>query len=356
MQLTGVGRLTARVGTACILAGGALALCATGAQAAAAALTNHQISGISGAISCLTASRCVVVGYGARGAQSHGDVVALTNGKQGRISVVPASEHLDSVSCPARAGCWAVGPQNSGANLVFVKIGPTGKVAKALKISEPAGVSIGQISCVSMTSCAVVGNNIFVTPNPIEIGTWTGKKLTLHKVAGVHGSTTTIVEGISCWQASCLAVGYYDLKPPNSTGFLLPMTNGKPGKQHTVGNDLFYGVSCVSSSRCYADGFFAHGAGLVVTVTHGVATHTQMESAVVTGIECVGGNCRAAGEELGGSSYYGVIVTLSSGANKGSPVVDKAVAGFDGPDTIAKRGNGFAAVGPAQKGGSEVAT
>ncbi len=354
MRLRGIVRLTARVGTACLLAGGAVALSATGAaQAAATSVSNHKISGIEGAISCLTASRCVAVGYGAH----HGQVVTLTNGRQSRVTTVASSESLYAVSCPSSAGCWAIGPQNGGANLVLVRIGSTGKVTRALKVNEPFGASIGRISCASMSSCGVVGNNIFVTPAAIEIGTWNGAKLSVHKVAGAKGSTDTIVEGIACKKASCLAVGYYDLKFPKTAGFLLTMTHGKTGKQHLVGNDFFYGASCVSASKCYTAGFAGHAAGIVVTVKNGVATHTQTESADVTGIECVGGLCRAAGEELGGSTYYGVIVTLANGTNKGTPVVDTAVGGFDGPNTIASRGSGFAAIGPAQSGtATEVAT
>jgi hypothetical protein len=352
MQLRAVGHVSATVGVACVLAAGALALSASRAQAAPAALTNHPISGIEGAISCMSASRCVAVGFGARGA--HADVVALVNGKQGHVSVVAASPDLYSVSCPSSAGCWALGPQNSGANLVFVQIGPSGKVTRTMAVSDPFGASIARISCVSMKSCAVLTNNIFVTPAAIEIGTWTGTQLTLRKVAGKQGSTATIGEGISCWKTSCLAVGYYELGDGNSTGFLLTMNRGKPGKQHFASGDFFFGVSCVSSAKCYVAGFFGPAAGIVVTVTNGVAGHTQHETADPFGIECVGRTCRSSGEELGGLTFHGVITTLFNGANKGRPVVDKAIGGFDGPDTIAMRGNGFAAVGPAAKGGGSV--
>ena len=348
MLLRRVGRFAAKVGTACILAGGAFALSATGAQAAPAALTNHPVSGTSSAISCMTASRCVAVGYGARGAHGHGDVVALTGGKQGRISVVAASVHLDSVSCPSSAGCWAVGLQNGGANLVFARIGAAGRVAGVAKVAVPFGVQISTISCVSMTSCGVLGDNNLMSPAPIEIGTWSGKRLTLHKVAGAHGSTATNSEGIACKQAACLAVGYY-LKSPKISGFLLTMNHGKPGKQHLVSNDYLYGVSCVSPAKCYAAGVVAQAAGVVVTVTHGLATHAQMETADVSGIECAGATCRASGEEPGGSSYYGVIVTLSNGINTGMRSVDTGVAGFNGPNTIARRGGGFAAIGPTPR-------
>ncbi len=353
MLLRRLGRVAATVGTACTLAGGALALSVTGAQAASAALTNHPISGNENAIACMTASRCVAVGSGARGSNGHGDVVALTGGRPGHISAVAASQTLESVSCPSSAGCWAIGLQNGGANLVLVRIGAAGRVAAVLKVSEPSGVSISSISCASMTSCGVLGNNIFVIPNAIEIGTWNGKKLTVHKVAGKRGSTGTVVGGISCWKASCLAVGYYSLTSPNPAGFLLPMSHGKPGKQHLVRNDFFYGVSCVSASRCYTAGSAGQAAGIVVTVNRGLAGHVQTETADFSGIECAGVTCRASGAAAGG---HGVIVRLSSGKNAGPPVADTSVDGFNGPYTIAKRGGGFAAIGPAARGGgSEVA-
>jgi len=342
----------ARVGISCTLAGSALALSATG-SAQAAALSNNKISGIDVAISCMTASRCVAVGDGAH----HGQVVALTNGKQTRVSTVGAAEHLYSVSCPASAGCWAVGPQNTGANVVLVKIGSTGKVTKSIKVTVPAGASLTRIACVSMSSCELVGTNIFFTPFALEIASWNGKKLSVHRLAGLKGSTDATLEGVSCWRASCDAVGYYFHNVSKITGFILTISRGKAGKVHTANNDSFYGVSCVSSSKCYTAGFVSGAAGVVVTLTNGVAGHAQAESADVSGIECAGATCRASGLELGGALYYGVIVTLSNGVAKGSPVVDMAINGFDGPQTIAKRGDGFAAVGPQQKGtGSEVAT
>ena len=90
-------------------------------------------------------------------------------------------------------------------------------------------------------------------------------------------------------------------------------------------------------------------------MTHGLATHAQMETADVSGIECAGATCRASGEEPGGSGDYGVVVTLNNGINTGTQLVDRGVAGFNGPNTIARRGGGFAAIGPNSKGGSEVA-
>jgi len=56
-----------------------------------------------------------------------------------------------------------------------------------------------------------------------------------------------------------------------------------------------------------------------------------------------------------GNSYWGVIATLTGGKLTATQI-DSAVGGFDGFDNVARIGNFFAAVGPAQHGGSEVST
>src|SRR5260370_28015125 len=71
--------------------------------------------------------------------------------------------------------------------------------------------------------------------------------------------------------------------------------------------------------------------GIVVTVTNGVAGHSQRETTDPFGIECVGRTCRSSGEKLVGPTFYAVIVTLSNGTNKGTPVVDKAIGGSQRP-------------------------
>jgi hypothetical protein len=336
-----------------MLGAGVLALSATGAaQAAPAAIANHKVAGTQSAISCLTATRCVAAGEAPHG---HGDVVSVDNGRPGPITIVRSAAQIYAVSCPSSAGCWALGVQNSGAHAVLVKIESTGKVSKSLTVTVPAGVGIVGISCVSMTSCEVAGGN----GHTLEVGTWNGSKLHLYSAKGPRGSSLPSLYAVSCWHATCAAVGYANDANGTYTGLILITSRGKPVKLHTAKNDNLYGVWCASAKRCYAVGYLSRGLnpGIVLTLNYGAVAHTQQtQPAEVFGIECDGPTCRASGRENGGNPYLGVIVTLVNGTTTGTQT-DKAIDGFDEGDFIARRGNGFAAVGPQQKGnGSLVAT
>ena len=345
MQRSGVGRLTARVGTACLLAAGALALSAPGAQAAGG-LTNHKISGYDNAISCMTASRCVAVGA----SNNRGLVVSLDNGKQSHATPV-AAQDLDSVSCPSAAGCWAVGLGLNDSGLVLVKIGPTGQVAKQIKETAPYANLLNWISCAGISSCEVVGTDVVATPSAPEIASWNGKKLTIHRLAAPKGSTSSDVAGVSCWRTTCYVVGSYTYGDDELAATVLTVTNGKPGKVHTLAGDGLVGVSCVSASTCYAAGHAELAEGVLFTVTNGVPGHVHSESADMYGIECAGATCHSSGTGSSGA----VLVTLRNGVPAGAPVADPAIDGFSGTDSIAQCGTGFAAVGPATAGiGSDV--
>jgi hypothetical protein len=310
-------------------------------SAAAVTVSNHQVSGIMAAISCLTRSRCVAVGYG----KHRGQVVVLVNGRQAGVSYVPAG--LFSVSCPSRSGCWAIGVRKGGADLV--QLSRAGKVTRQITAKVPSSVSLLQISCVTMTSCEIVGDNPSIVGNfnlgTIEVASWNGKKLKVTN-AGTAGAIV-YGEGTSCWQTNCVVVGTVQLDSTTAAGFILTIKRGKPGKLNLtkLKRDFLVAVSCVSSSTCYA----ASSDGFVVTLKNGVAGFEQSEPVGLTSIECAGATCRAVGQN--------VIFTLTNGVATGSSVVDKAVSGFRGPNCIARRGNGFAAIGSAHtRGASEVVT
>jgi len=352
MQLKAIGQLLARVGTAFALASGACALMAAGT--AQAAVTSHKLSGIETQISCLSSSSCVAVGE--RG--NRGSVITLKNGTQSHTATLRGSSLIYSVSCPSKSGCWAIGDPKSGAGAYLVKINSAGRVTSARTIGVPAGADLGRISCSSMSSCEVVGTDIFVSPTAIEIGTWNGSKLHVYRVKGVKGGVALSMEGISCWHADCEAVGDV-LAGSSEHGLILTTRNGRPGKLHKASDYSLYGVSCVSASRCYAAGYRAASpAGLVVTVSGGVAGHLQTTAGDLFGIECAGSKCVAAGEVLNteppaSQIYDGVLLTLSGGTATGSPQVVAASGGYSG---IASRGGrGFISIGaPPSGSGTEV--
>jgi len=355
----GAGRAVARLAAAVVLAGSALALSATGSaqaavaghQQAAAKVKNYKLSGLQFYLSCMTATRCVAIGDSGSG---HGTVLPISNGKQGHLTTVTASLGLYAISCPSSAGCWAIGT-DAGRAPLLLKISPTGLVAQTITPSVPPHVVLDAISCVSMTVCGVAGSYQVrpSTPGSIEIGSWNGTKLSLHRVANPKGTQTAIYK-ISCYRSYCEAVGYANSGTSAVSGLVLTTSGGKPGKVRLTKNDAFDAVSCVSTSRCYADGNRRGGGGVIVTVTKGVASHPQTTGSTdLFGIACHGTFCTASGEVQPpkGSRFVGALITVSSGKIKGSELRVRASAGFN---DVATRGSGkgFAAIGPAPKSGS----
>jgi hypothetical protein len=308
------------------------AVAALAGNAPAVAVSNHQIPGHEAAISCLTATRCVAVGY-----QTHrgGQIVVLVNGKKAGNSRLPPGQGLLAVSCPTRLGCWAVGVRKGGLN--FVKLGPHGTITRLMAVTGRgiAAARLNQISCVSMTSCELVGSGFFNTGAPsVQLASWNGRKLRLTPDSDNGNFLVKDVGGLSCWQTTCVTVGTTISDSTHDFGFILTIKHGTPGKvDFGPANKWFLSaVSCVSSSTCYAV-----GSGVVVTVTDGAYGSVQPESAGAGTIECARTTCWAAGIHT--------LEKITSGAVTGSHVTDTAVLAFTG---IARRGTGFAAIGEAR--------
>jgi hypothetical protein len=310
------------------------------------AVTSHTLSGHETSVSCLTASRCVAVGSW----RHHGTVATLAGGAQSHIAVLNGAAVIDSVSCASASGCWAIGHPDHGAGAYLVKISSSGRPAAERTLQVPAGTTLGSIWCASMTSCQVAGaNNRLVgadnrrRPAAIEIGTWNGRKLQLHRVP-VTDSTQVSISGISCWHSDCEAVGSALLASAD-TDLVVTTAGGKPGALNADSGYALSAISCVSATTCYAV-----GAAALVTLTSGVPADPQAVTGSWHAIECTGGHCEAAGGEAFGAAYADALVSLAGGT-AGSPVIVRVGHGFSG---IAARGSsGFIAIDSRSNGGSE---
>jgi len=312
-------------------------------------LTSHSLTGNETAVSCESASLCVAVGW----RHDHGVVVTLRNGAQSHALVLRGSSVLDSVSCRP-SGCWAIGLPEHGHGAYLVKVSSTGRPSEEQTVPVPAAVSLGPISCSSMTSCEIAGTDNHVDPAAIEIGTWTGTRLRLHTVT-VTGTRFVTIPGVSCWHNSCVAVGYTRIRSRAKNNLILQISHGRPGPLFDADNGFYITrVSCVSATTCYAAG----GAKLY-TITNGVPSDQQVvpgaeNSLGFTGIECVGTVCEAAGEEESGYPFFGVLVSLSDGSAGPPTFPVNQSGGYTGIATRA--GIGFIAIGPGPGGHGTVDT
>jgi hypothetical protein len=344
-----VAVLAGRFGLVGVLVCGALAFAGTPAQASA--LNEVRVSGVQTDVSCLSSKLCVLAGCDNHGV---GDLIPLLGGVPGRLSTVAGTQGIYGVSCPSASGCVALGRTSNDIGAMLISINGSGLLTKTVSVKVPSGVTLDRIACTGVHSCEVAGTDIFVS-HAVEVGSWNGHTLSLHRVGAPAGSTDTVVEGVSCSGTACEVVGYAE-KVAVVKGLIVTISHGKPTGLHVVPGDSLYGVSCTSATLCYASGFNQSG-GLILTVKRGVASAPAHVASDLSGIACRGTACTAVGEQLPPppttAAFYGSLVTVSSGKVIASQLVP-ASGGYN--SVAAARGGFFAAVGSAQGAGSEVTT
>ena len=323
--------------------------------AAGGPLGNYRITGVERAIACLTAHRCVAVGRG--GGTAPGQVVTVVGGKQTGVSVVRSASDLFAVSCPNRFGCWAIGrPRAGGRKFVLVKISGAGSVTSVTMVGVAAGTTLSSISCTAMTTCEIFGTNLpGIYINEYFLAALTGQKLLEPSLAGDNIYANP--GGISCFHVACVAVGWWvsGSNVGSSGDAILTTKYGLLEEVATVGGPGLASVSCASSSICYATGL---NRSVVITLDDGAqGNRHSLPIQSPSSIECAGTTCWAAG--LSDSNpNVDAFVMITKGVPAGSPITDTAINAA--PPAITRRGNGFAAIGPATNGGpknvSEVVT
>jgi len=323
--------------------------------ASASTLASHVIPGFQEGVSCLSRSLCVVVGYNNH---STGDVVVLRDGVPVRQVAVPGSKSFYSVSCSQGAGCVAAGQNTDATQLMLVTLDASGAIVSTKSLTLQAGVTLTRISCITTSSCALSGDNIFVSPTGLDIGHWDGHAVTVSQVPAPSGASASSLEAVSCSGTTCVAVGSAS-KGVNVYGLILRSVDWAKPQLEVVPGDSIYGVSCVSVVTCYASGFTRTG-GIVMPVTKGKAGPVATVGADLMGITCRSSTCVSAGEKLAPpgapatDNYYGALVTTVSGKITSSELV----ADSGGYSNIAQYGGSFAALGASQGRllGSEVTT
>lgn len=336
----------------------AFALAAGCASAEAESVKSVHVSGSEATVSCLSAKLCVLGGHTNSGS---GALVKLRDGVPIDYYKVKNTTIVYGVSCPSAAGCVAVerptglgpfGLSSPGVSTKLTIINGSGTPTKTIPLTLPAGVTLGRIACTSMHSCELAGESVFSKPEQLAFGSWNGHRLSVRYMRALSGLDLNPGD-ISCANSTCVLVGSA-MKNGITDGFAVTIHDGKPTGDHLIKRDPLFGVSCTSSTFCYASGEDSSGDGAIVPLTRGVAGKPISASGPISGIACRGRDCIAAGAlpVPGEGITYGAILTLSSGAVTGS----QAIPDSGGFDSVAMADRSFAAVGPANPSGSEVAT
>ena len=239
-------------------------------------------------VSCTSATNCYAVGFNEA---ADGVVVHLEGSSQTPI-VVPLVDAFTGVACVSATLCYAVGTEHNnkkGAVVATISKNEVIRTKIVPKLSTPFG-----IACHSASSCVAVGVGLSVLPggpgtdvtvsHGIPGKVWTSKTASFAGVAcpsattcyagavnGVGAVVVTLKRGapsairkdpsvsqlgaLACVNVkTCLAVGGRVSSSGSTSGALVRLTGGVPGKATFSGPATFDAVSCSSNGACVAVG------------------------------------------------------------------------------------------------------
>jgi hypothetical protein len=314
------------------------------------ASTKDRIVGIS----CPEASACV--GVGSEFVSSFVDVsrTFLWNGTSWSASSKPApagamTSKLVNVSCSAAGVCTAVGDYSTGGpHMPFAARYASGSWT-VQSVPFPAGssyVELEDVSCASATSCVAVGKRLEKSVEIPYIAAWNGTSWSSQTPAGANnlfgisctasnacmavgsgpeverwnGSSWSVLSdpanaatlsGVSCLSASeCTVAGRGEDGQPFASKWNGSSWTQLPEAPRLAWSELaeFEDISCPSSSKCYAVGYYTSGGnlGLLAADWNGTSwtLHDVPKSAstgILRSVSCATiTSCQAAGVGLSG--------------------------------------------------------
>lgn len=278
-------------------------------------------NGVLFGASCPTVSTCVAAGqYGTSG------------GGQNAMAQEPASpawtlqspsaggkNRFNAISCTAAAWCMAVGFQNTSSTLAMTANGPG--YATWTNASAPAGSNLNGVSCLEKAGgghwCMAVGRS--GSAGLVEVynaGTWTTLAAPFVPLTGYT------INGVSCRSTTWCAItgdalggGTHSAITQiwNGTSWTVDFPTKPPGTTESIG----YGISCVSTTECYAVGeAFAPGTMPFAAKSDSTTTWTTQATplapgaagATLRGVSCPATNrCEAVGWSLFGGTPTGLV-------------------------------------------------
>ncbi len=248
--------------------------------------------------SCANAQQCVAVGISIQNINTTSTFSPLVESWDGSTwtlgpqAPVPSGDGggLFAVSCVNGADCWAVGAilgvagnGNPSATLIENWNGSSWSIVPSPTPTGPGvqGAVLQGVTCVSATSCVAVGFSTDNTGANLQavIEQWDGSTWTLVPGADT-GQAFEQLSGVTCVGADdCWAVG--NAGPVQQNPNFLPIFPGAVGDQglieHWDGSSwsvapsatepspnggFLYGVTCVSSSDCWASGATTDTSGM----------------------------------------------------------------------------------------------
>ena len=274
-------------------------------------------------VSCVSSTDCWAVGYYSNGTAQ--TLIEQWSGTSWSIVTSPntsttQSNGLQGVSCASSSDCMAVGDyQNSSSyeqTLIEQWNGTSWSIVTSPNTSTTQNNQLYGVSCTSLSFCMAVG--LAFTNTLVE--EWNGTSWSIvGSVDGVSG-TSNYLEGVTCTSASfCVAAGIFATGGTSYWETLIEQWNGTSWTLDTSpnsgGQNYLYGVSCTSTSFCVATGYGQFGTTYWQTLVEewngsswSIVTSpntSTTENNYLYGVSCVSSSdCWAVGD------YGGAIQTL----------------------------------------------
>ncbi len=232
---------------------------------------NNELSGYTGnflGISCGSSTSCVIIGETEKSGELRSEKVQESSGHWGLTyeSVATPSGatqlELGAVSCSSSTFCMAVGSYYNEGRKDLVETWNGSAWSVQSPPSEGNGTNaMRSVSCSSATSCVTVGE----LSSKATAEHWNGTGWSLITPSNPTGAVGASLESVSCSSStSCMAVGdFHESGKEDKT--LTESWNGSawsvkssPNPSESKEGSVLLGISCVSSTSCFAVGDYSN--------------------------------------------------------------------------------------------------
>ena len=274
------------------------------------------------AVACASTTECWAVGQHNSGTDQ--TLIEEWDGGSWVVVDTPSTNatqinDLNSVSCETSTLCWAVGEYQSstGAYQTLVEKwdGTSWFIVPSANTGPTDSNILYGVTCVTSTECWAVGGGGGVGAQQPLIEEWTGTSWTVVSSPNVGPTANNMLRGVTCASTTdCWAVGSYGAGA-SGLSTLAEQWNGAswtvvstPNPSTTYSN-LLKTITCLSSTECWAVGWYNTSGGSTTLVEEWTGTAWTIVSApdVANSNSLYGVTCWSATEcwAVGASSVTG---------------------------------------------------
>lgn len=292
-------------------------------------LSENILSGVT----CRTASDCWAVGHSFDGAGVRLNLVQRWNGLAWSNVVAPnaaasVDNYLKGVSCTSASECFAVGYANNGVvdqGVILRWNGTLWLPATAPTVPTEEGSSLAAVVCRSGTDCWAVGSTGSTGSYRALSQHWNGTAWVTVTTANISARQSNFLDAVTCLSDDdCWAVGFWfagnvaqtlTMHWDGSEWSIVPSPNVNAFENHYLG-----GVSCVSTSDCWAVGsrtetsgiegrtLILHWDGTSWTIVPSAPDTSAAQAINLTAVSCASASeCLAVGHTSDVTGHYQAI-------------------------------------------------